>query len=60
LKKGISSSKKIAPNQAAVRLSAILRWFLSIKKKLKKKKEKFGSKIKALTFALPIKKGAQK
>jgi hypothetical protein len=60
LKKGISSSKNFTPNQVSVRLSAISRWFFSIKKKLKKNKEKFGRKIKALTFALPNKKGAQK
>jgi hypothetical protein len=33
---------------------------MCIKKKLKKIEEKFGRKIKALTFALPIQKGAQK
>jgi hypothetical protein len=38
LKKGISSSKNFTPNQAAARLSAISRWFLSIKRKLKKSK----------------------
>jgi hypothetical protein len=52
LKKSNSSSKKIAPNSTQVRLSIIFGQHKVSKKKLKKNKEKFGSKKKALTFAI--------